>query len=553
LHHPRPRLVPLARRGYDRPDFSDLLIYQFHVGTFYATNAEGSDVRKTRGAAFLDVLFRLDHLRKLGVNAIQPLPIIEFHSKVSMGYNGADLFSPEMHYALTGPDLDRSLGQANALLAARGHQGLTRPQLEGQANQLKALVDVCHVHGVAVLLDVVYNHAGGGVSGGVEGFDAQSLYRFDFQDTGARRDGLYFSDDRESGGLIFAFRRPEVRTFLTDNARFFEREYHIDGFRFDQVTIIDDHGGWNFCQGMTTALRSDHATRIQIAEFWRDDPSWAFRPTSEGGAGFDAVWSDRLRDAVRNAVQAASTAFGGAVDLSKVAESLWPRFGPGNWWRVVNCVENHDRAYADHPGEGGRLAHVADGTDARSWHATSRSRVATGLLLTAPGVPMLFMGQELLDYRPWSDNLDQHPDAFIHWDELGTVKEVGDFFLFTRELVGVRKQLVALRRGNSRPYHAPAGNRVVAFHRWVEFEGHDVVVVASLAETTYEHYTLGFPRPGRWRELFNSDFYENHPNPNTRGNGGSVVADGPARPDDGMPYSAVIVIPANAILIFVPQ
>jgi 1,4-alpha-glucan branching enzyme len=546
-----PDSFPWHDGSYRPPDFSDLVIYQFHVGTFYATDAAGADCRKTRGGTFLDVLFRLDHLLKLGVNAIQPLPVIEFSTDVSMGYNGADLFSPEMRYAVTGADLDRYLARVNDLLRARGQPELARPDLESQANQLKALIDVCHVYDIAVLLDVVYNHAGGGFPGGLEGFDPESLYFFDRQDTHERSDHLYFSNDQYAGGLVFDYQREGVRRLLTENARSFCREHHADGFRFDEVTVIDGHGGWGFCQGMTTRLRADHAGRIQIAEFWRDDPSWAFRPTSAGGAGFDAVWSDRLRDGVRNAVHAAATAFGGAVDLSPLAEALWPRFGPGDWWRAVNCVENHDRTYADHPDEGGRVAHLADGSDARSWYASSRARVATGLLLTAPGIPMLFMGQELLEYRPWSDNLKDHPDAFVHWDELGTVKKVGDFLLFTQELGALRKGLTALRRGNSRPYHAP-GNRVVAFHRWVEFEGQDVIVVASLSETTYEGYRLGFPRGGTWREAFNSDFYENHPNPQTRGNGGAVVADGPARPEDAMPHSASIVIPANALLVFVP-
>lgn len=547
-----PDSFPWHDGGYRRPDFSELVIYQLHIGTFYGTGVAGADRRKTRGGTFLDVLFQLDHLLKLGVNAIQPLPVIEFSTDVSMGYNGADLFSPEMRYAITGADLDRYFTRVNDLLRARGQPELALPDLESQANQLKALIDVCHVYGLAVLLDVVYNHAGGGFPGGVEGFDPQSLYFFDLQDTHERSDHLYFTNDREAGGLVFDYQSAEVRRLLTENARSFHREYHADGFRFDEVTVIDSHGGWSFCQGMTDRLRADHPDRIQIAEFWRDDPSWAFRPTAAGGAGFDAVWSDRLRDGVRNALAAAATAFGGAVDLSRVAEGLWPRFGPADWWRAVNCVENHDRTYVDHPAEGGRVAHLADGADARSWYASSRARVATGLLLTAPGIPMLFMGQEILEYRPWSDNLKDHPDAFVHWDELGTVKKVGDFLLFVQELGALRKGLKALRRGNSRPYHAP-GNRVVACHRWVEFEGQDVVVVASLSEATYEGYRLGFPRGGAWREAFNSDFYENHPNPQTRGNGGAILADGPARPEDGMPHSASIVIPANALLVFIPE
>jgi 1,4-alpha-glucan branching enzyme len=81
-------------------------------------------------------------------------------------------------------------------------------------------------------------------------------------------------------------------------------------------------------------------------------------------------------------------------------------------------------------------------------------------------------------------------------------------------------------------------------------EGWDVVVVASLSETTYYNYVLGFPLPGRWAEVFNSDLYENYPNPQVAGNGGSVDASGPAT--EAMPHSATIVIPANSVLVFVP-
>ena len=133
--------------------------------------------------------------------------------------------------------------------------------------------------------------------------------------------------------------------------------------------------------------------------------------------------------------------------------------------------------------------------------------MATALLLTAPGVPMLFMGQELLEYRPWNDNLAATTrTALVHWNELRPDTPVGDFLLFTQAIVTLRRQLRGLRGSSSRPYHNP-GNRVLAFHRWVEFEGWDVVVVASLSETTYYNYVLGFPLPGRWAEVFNSDLY----------------------------------------------
>jgi 1,4-alpha-glucan branching enzyme len=228
--------------------------------------------------------------------------------------------------------------------------------------------------------------------------------------------------------------------------------------------------------------------------------------------------------------------------------NLAPRFPPPDTWRAVTCLENHDLVYADH-NEGGRLAHLADGADARSRFAAGRARVATGLLMTGPGMPLLFMGEELLEFRPWHDTPGFHPGTLINWDELGKVKAVGDFFLFCKELIALRRRLKALRVGSSRPYHAPRGNRVVAFHRWVEFEGHDVVVAASLNETTYRDYVLGFPRPGAWAEVFNSAVYENFFHPPYDGNG-PFRADG--APHESMPHSASVVLPALSLVVFTP-
>ena len=542
-----PNSYPWHDQGFRPPDFSDLIIYQFHIGTYYATNPDGSDRRATRGGTFLDVLFKLQYLLDLGVNALQPLPVIEFESDTSMGYNGADLFSPEMRYAITGPELDRYLGLVNTLLHSKSKPDLTREALQSQVNQLKAFIDVCHLYGLAVIFDVVYNHAGAGAPGG-KMFDDQSLYFLDFQIRHSDNDSLYFTDHQEAGGLVFDYQKAPVRQFLVDNAKLFYDEYHVDGFRFDEVTVIDSNGGWGFCQQLTDALRSSHPGKVKIAEYWRSDPSWVFRATRDQGAGFDAVLSDVPRNAIRNAVNRAATSFGGVLDLGELHGSLAPRFAPGEAWRAVNCVENQDLVYSDHT-EGGRVAHLADSTDARSWYAKSRSRVATALLLTAPGVPMLFMGQELLEYRPWNDDLKNHPDYLVHWNELAPNTPVGDFLLFTQAVVDLRKRFRGLRGFSSRPYHNP-GNRVIAFHRWVEFEGWDVVVVASLSETTYYNYVLGFPLPGRWAEVFNSDVYENYPNPHVAGNGGSVDATGPAT--EAMPHSATIVIPANSVLVFVP-
>ena len=123
-------------------------------------------------------------------------------------------------------------------------------------NQLKALIDLCHIHGLAVILDVVYNHAGGD-------FGDQSLYFFDRQPTaGGNQNSLYFTDRGHAGGLVFDFGKPEVRDFLIQNAKFFLDEYRVDGFRYDQVSVIDHDGaphGWRFCQDLTSTLHAPPA------------------------------------------------------------------------------------------------------------------------------------------------------------------------------------------------------------------------------------------------------------------------------------------------------
>ena len=109
------------------------------------------------------------------MTAVQLLPIQEFQTQFSLGYNGTDYFSPEMDFAVPDADLAPYLAHANALLRRQGPGAATAPDdLRGEMNQLKALIDLCHVHGLALILDVVYNHAGGD-------FGDQSLYFFDRQ------------------------------------------------------------------------------------------------------------------------------------------------------------------------------------------------------------------------------------------------------------------------------------------------------------------------------------------------------------------------------------
>jgi 1,4-alpha-glucan branching enzyme len=105
-----------------------------------------------------------------------------------------------------------------------------------------------------------------------------------------------------------------------------------------------------------------------------------------------------------------------------------------------------------------------------------------------------------------------------------------------------------LRGESVNVFHIHNVNRVIAFHRWIEGEGRDVIVVGSLREETWHGYTIGFPRAGLWREVFNSDVYDNWVNPIVAGNGGTIEAG--SNPTQGFAASADIVIPGNGVVVF---
>ena len=530
----RRRDFPWHDSGFVTPQFHDFVIYQLHVGTFFTPNLP------LKGGTFLDVARKLPHLTDLGVTAIQLLPIQEFQTAFSLGYNGTDYFSPEMDFAVEDAGLAPYAEAVNQLLDAKGMSRYALEDLRGEMNQLKALVDLCHLHGLAVILDVVYNHAGGD-------FGDESLYFFDRQPTsGGHRNSLYFTDRGHAGGLVFDFGKPEVRDFLIQNAKFFLDEYHVDGFRYDQVSVIDHDGaphGWRFCQDLTSTLRHHRPGAIEKAEYWNVNPYVVKAPLE--GAGFDTTLTDGLRGAIRHVIGNASAPDERPLDMTGLARSLWPD-GFDEHWRFVQGPENHDVVYR---GREQRVARLGDPGNPRSWYGRSRARVATGISLTAPGVPMLFMGQEFLEDKQWSDNFEFHKDLLLHWAGLDQRDEqMVQHLRFTRELIRLRWRYAGLRGQGFRVVHVHDQNRVLAFHRWVEGTGDDVIVIVHLSTFNRFDYRIGFPGGGEWQEIFNSDVYENWVNPNVVGNGGRVFAD--PQPLHQFSHSAALVLPADSLLVF---
>ena len=530
--------------GWRPPAFHELVIYQLHVGVFWAVDAQGRDQRRQRYGRFLDVIERIPYLRDLGINAIQLLPIQEFAHHQGLGYAGLVFFSPEIAYQVEDVDeLVRYLAEVNGMLAASGLSALHLADLQSGPNQLKCLVDICHLNGLAVIFDLVYNHAGGD-------FGDRDLWFYDRQPWGDANRSLYFTDQKWAGGMIFAYWQAPVRQFLIDNAVFCLNEYHIDGGRHDEVTVIHSHGGTEFCRNLTETVRYVRPEAIQIAEYWGWDRALPVTPPHSGGLGFDAAIDDRLRNQLRATLAEVCGGADAQVSLDRVRDAFYPPPAYPAAWRSVQHLENHDIVLWDvwdQKPRDLRMARRADPSNARSWYARSRARVATVLLMTAPGIPMLFMGQEILEDKPWCDDVSNWPQFLVWWDGLKSDRHMRDFQRFVRDLAWVRRSRPALCGEGVRVPQVHNHDRIIVLHRWVEGEGRDVVVVASLNERILDDYPVDLPWPGHWREIFNSDYYDHFPNEWVAGNAGTVVANQPGRHD--YPFAARIRIPANAALI----
>ncbi len=263
--------------------WDDLVIYELHVGTFAAT----ADKRGTFDAARR----RLPYLKELGISAVQVMPPFEFAGDISWGYNPAHLFAIESGYG--GPDA------------------------------FKRFIKAAHAVGIAVIVDVVYNHLGP---------SDLDLWRFDGWHEGDDGGGIYvYNDDRAVtpwGDTRPDYGRGEVRTFLRDSAMTWLEEFRCDGLRFDATVYIRAVDGfelthplpegWSFMAWLNDEVRSIHPWKITIAEDLQGDPSLV-APTDEGGAGFGAQWDNSFIHGLRPALAAPDDA---DRDMAAVAAAI---------------------------------------------------------------------------------------------------------------------------------------------------------------------------------------------------------------------------------------
>ena len=331
----------------------DFIFYELHTGTF------------TPEGTFAGVVSRLGYLRELGITAIELMPVAEFPGGRNWGYDGVDLYAP--HSAYGGP--------------------------EG----LKRLVNACHQAGLAVVLDVVYNHAG-----------PEGNYLSDF--------GPYFTDRYHTPwGRAMNYDGPGsdgVRRFTIDNALYWLTEYHIDALRLDAI-----HGIFDFSASHILAELRDHFHQ-QAAHLGRQ--AWiiaesdlndvrVLHPRAIGGLGLDAQWHDEFHHALYGYLTGANRAYLAGFDrLRHVHKAITEgfvhdgvysafrgrRFGssardqPGR--RFVAFLQNHDQ-----------VANTSQGSRLSQLISFDRYRTAVALFLCSPYLPLLFMGEEFAETAPF--------------------------------------------------------------------------------------------------------------------------------------------------------
>ncbi|MEL7626725.1 MAG: alpha-amylase family glycosyl hydrolase [Anaerolineaceae bacterium] len=441
---------------YQLPPHNELVIYEMHIGSFTAGE-------NRMPGNFKEAVGKFDHLKQLGVNAIQVMPIAEFPGDYSWGYNPANIFAVETTYG--GPDA------------------------------YKRFVREAHQAGFSVIQDVVYNHFGP---------SDLDLWRFDGWHEGDYGGIYFYNDDRAEtpwGATRPDYGRHEVRQFIRDNALMWLDEYHVDGLRFDSTLYIrtvngDEQRplpeGFKMMADINAEIRAKHAHVILIAEDLRVNQSIT-EDSDKGGAGFHAQWDATFVHPIRSMIEAVSD---DSRSMGVLKNLISFKYNDDVFKRVIYS-ESHDEVANGKA----RAPQDIDPGDPTSWFAQKRSTLAAGLVFTTPGIPMIFQGQEFLqgdwfqDDMPldWDMNEDFHGIARLYRDLIRRRRNWND------QTRGLRGQFLNV-------FHVNEENKLVAFQRWDQHgKGDDVVVVVNFANEFEENYQIGLPDGGLWKLRLNSD------------------------------------------------
>ncbi|MGP0091548.1 MAG: alpha-amylase family glycosyl hydrolase [Xanthobacteraceae bacterium] len=511
----------------------ELVIYELHVEGLLPQSAD-ADAR-SRPGSFKDAIDILDHLVDLGVNAVELMPMSEAGGW-SWGYGTSHYFATD--YAGGGRD------------------------------QFKHFVRECHRRGIAVLLDVVYNHYVPDAERAQYLYDATQpdrnvYYWYEGSPSDwPTADGGYL--DNGSTGWAPNYRSEFVRKLFVSSAAMLLTEFHVDGFRVDLTqafhrdNCIHANGepcpranllGAKFLREWVRTLRLIKPSVILTAE---DHTGWSAitQPQETGGIGFDAAWwadwyhnliGDSQNDP-SNARLVCTAGFGGnePLAMSVMADKLL-----ATPQRVI-YNESHDQAGNATYQIGGRTMYSARTIQVavngfldertRPW-AEARCRVACGFTLLTPGVPMFFMGEEVGAKEPY-----RYDDWLQHREDIQRLQtgSGAQLFCFYRDVIGLRRREEALISPHVDVLHVHDENRVLAFRRWLGDA--EFLVLASLNNAPFDsgyQVTSGTLRDGAWIEVLNSD---------ARIYGGDGICNSGVLTSGGASFNARL--PANGIAVF---
>ncbi|MDT8272886.1 MAG: alpha-amylase family glycosyl hydrolase, partial [Desulfomonilia bacterium] len=335
---------------------NELIIYELHIGTF------GKEPEKSGPGTLEGATDHLAYLRDLGITAVEIMPLAEFAGGYSWGYNPSHIFAVESDY--------------------------------GRPRAFREFVDEAHRYGIAVIVDVVYNHFGP---------SDLDLWQFDGWSENDKG-GIYFYNDWRAqtpwGETRPDYGRREVREYIRDNALMWIEEFDVDGLRWDMTAFIRSvHGrdsdpegnlpdGWSLMQWVNSEIRRVKLGAVTIAEDLQNNPHLT-KKQENGGAGFDAQWAAPFVHTVRSALIAAEDT---ARDMDAIRDAILHRYDLDAFERVI-YTESHDEVANGKA----RVPEEVDPGKASSWAAKKKSALGAVLVFTTPGVPMLFQGQEFLE------------------------------------------------------------------------------------------------------------------------------------------------------------
>jgi malto-oligosyltrehalose trehalohydrolase len=489
-----PNAYAWKSNDYKTPSWDDLVIYEMHVGTF-------NDQPGGAPGTFAGATDKLDHVEKLGANAIELMPPSEFAGDFSWGYNTAYPFAPESAY--------------------------------GKPEDLKHFIDEAHARGIAVLIDVVHNHYGP---------SDLSMWCFDGDCLGKDNGGAYFYTDwrRESGwGPRPDFGRQAVRDFVVDSAETWLEEYRADGLRWDSTVNIRSANGSDIQDGWGTLMRANDTVdqrqswKLMVAEDLAND-EWLTKPTASGGAGFDSQWDAAFFHPVDDNIIAADDS---ARNMWQIRDAISHNYNGDGLQRVI-YTESHDEVANGKE----RIPEMIWPGNASSYFSKKRSTLGAAIVLTSPGIPMMFQGQEFLEDGYFQDGVP------LDWSK---VDKFSGIFRMYRDLVALRHGGQGTTRGlrgrNVNVFQVNDSAKVIAFHRWDQGgPGDDVVIVANFSGKAFPQYEIGFPRGGAWNVRFNGDWqgydssFDGTP---------SNAVDAFASPKDGLAYRGSVGVGPYSVVI----